>query len=1227
MTRLAPRPFAAAVSGALLALALPGALAASEVTGRVTDESENPIAGARVTLHPVDTGAALGTRWLEGEPYAEAVADTRTGDDGSYRLDAPDDGRLFWTVVVRARGRVPMEQDVGPLFGAVHLEPVGLAEDTGTVVRVLEAGGTPAVGATVLFAAAPGTPLLGGRRGGWFPGAFRTARTGPDGRARVPRAEGEGGEVAVVAPGRLARATLASTRLRVSLPPVGGPGSRTLLTTGPDGEPVAGAVVWGPAELVPPQARVTARMGRFPLAVTGEDGTAVVPAAALAAQPPVGLYVEATSGLRAHVEIEPPTPPGDPEPGGERAPATAPPVPVRLAPPDVIAGRVEEHGGGGPVAGAVVWTRGGAADAVRSDGSGRFALPVPAVERIMLAAAGPAHQAPAWERVELAAPDRGEPVLVLDPTISLVGRVEDEAGGPIAGAVVEALPREEYSFGGGRKAERRRVLTDESGRFRADGIAFETLYSVVATLDGFAPGRAEVPPVPRDPETGVAAVPEVTIVLPLGQRLVGRVVDPAGAPVAGAEVRYLHVDDEDDWLPHQYAEAKTTSGPEGELSLAHVIAGIGNLSIQAPGFAPFERTGIEVPAEPGVTDLGALELEPEVFLEVVVVDGDGDPVAGAAIGVTWRSSGPFGLGMSRTETPAEARTDEAGRFRKGGFAPGQVVDVSASQEGFAPTSVDRIRLPDASPVRVVLEAGAIVSGRVVDEAGRPVAEAVVMPEMSDPSSHRLHMLHMQSDEDGRFELGGLPAGPVKLAARTRDGDASPAVLLELASGERREDVELTIRPEPVVRVRVYRSTGEPAARPTVFAHSVDERFGTSCSPAPSGELLCKGLGPGSYRMTAIEEGFGRADRDLQVGAEGGEVDLHLEPAIEIAGRVETADGAPAPARMVMLSSERETFPPFHEATTAADGSFAFRGVENGTYRITVSTSRGSRWLGPGAYQHPEEVVVAGGASVRGLVVRLDEDGSVAGRLLGLEPDEVGTVSVAATGPAGAEGQHPVPGRVLSDGRYQIAGLAPGTWRVEARSAESGKRGDGEVEVGAGEALLDLDLRRGLVLSGTLRAGGEPWSGVSVSIPSELVHTQADAQGRFRLAGLEPGTYELILHERMGTVSIRREVRLEEDREIVIEVELGQVRGTVLSAVGLEPIAGAQITLVRTTDEERWNGRSTTSAVDGRFLLDRIPADAYVIEVEAPGHRPTAAELRVGEGETTLPPVVLQPEVE
>lgn len=1226
MTRLAPRPFAAAF-GALLALAVPVALSAAGITGRVTDESEAPIAGARVTLHPVDTGAALGTRWLEGESFPGVVADTLTGDDGSFRLDTPDGSRLFWTVVVRARGRVPMQQEVGPLFGPVHLESAGLAEDVGAVVRVLEKDGAPAAGATVLFAAAPGTPLLGGRRGGWFPGAFRAARTGPDGRARLPRAAGESGAVAVVSSGRLARATLASTRLRVTLPPAGGPGSRTLRAIGPEGEPVAGALVWGPAELVPPRARVTARMGRFPLTVTAEDGTAVVPAAALAAQQPVTLYLEASSGLRAQVEIEPPAPPADPEPGAEAAPNTAPAVPVRLTPPAVLAGRVEESGGGGPVADAVVWARGGAADAVRSDGAGRFALPVPPVERIMLVAAGPAHQAPAWERLELESPDRAEHVLVLEPTISLVGRVEDEAGRPVAGAVVEAQPREELSFGRGRNAERRRVVSDENGRFRTGGIAFETLYGVVATLDGFAPGRADVPPVPRN-ERGAAAPPEVTIVLPLGQRLVGRVVDAAGAPVAGAEVRYLHVGDEVGWLPHRYAEMKATSGPEGDLSLSHVMAGVGKVFVDAPGFAPFERSGIEVPAEPGVTDLGALELEPEVFLEVVVVDDDGDPVAGAAIGITRRSSGPFGFGMSQTHGPAESRTDEAGRFREGGFGPGQVVGVTASKEGFAPASADRIHLPDGSPVRVVLEPGAIVSGRVVDEAGRPVPEAFVRPDLGDPTRHTFAMLSEITDADGRFVLDDLPARPVRLTARTDEGSESAAVLLELAPGERYEGVELTVRTEPAFRVRVFRPNGEPAARASVYATSPDGS-GSSCSPVAAGELECRGMRPGTYRMTAIEEGVGRIDREVDAGRVAPAIDLHLEPEIEVAGRVLGADGEPAAARMVMLRALTPAFPPIHEATTTTDGSFVFRGVENGTFQLTVSFARGSRWLGTGSYEHPEEIVVSGGASVRGIVVRLEQRGGVAGRLLGLEEGEAGSIAVKATGPAEADFQRPVPGRVLADGRYEIAGLAPGTWRVDARSAESGTRGEGEVVVtpGAGDAILDLDLRRGLVLSGTVRAGGEPWSGVSISIPTALVYGEADAQGRFRLAGLEPGTYELILHDRTGARAIRREARLEEDREIVIEVELGRVRGTVLSAVGMEPIAGARVMLLRGNGEERRHGGTTTTAVDGRFLLDRVPADAYVVEVEAPGHRSTAAELRVGEGDTTIPPIVLQPEVE
>jgi hypothetical protein len=195
--------------------------------------------------------------------------------------------------------------------GGLFVYPERREADTCRVTenrRVVDADGRPVAGVPVLHSVTPSSPGFRFRQGPWAPRPFRVARTGPDGRVSVPREAGEAGEIVVPAPGRFIRAGLSGARIRVVLAASGGPGARVLRVLGPGGSPEPGAVVWGPVVSLPRNARVSPRMGRVRLAVTGEDGEAVVPAGALAGQgddEAPGLYVETPDGLWAEVQVGP----------------------------------------------------------------------------------------------------------------------------------------------------------------------------------------------------------------------------------------------------------------------------------------------------------------------------------------------------------------------------------------------------------------------------------------------------------------------------------------------------------------------------------------------------------------------------------------------------------------------------------------------------------------------------------------------------------------------------------------------------------------------------------------------------------------------------------------------------------------------------------------------------------------------------------------------------------
>ena len=232
------------------------------------------------------------------------------------------------------------------------------------------------------------------------------------------------------------------------------------------------------------------------------------------------------------------------------------------------------------------------------------------------------------------------------------------------------------------------------------------------------------------------------------------------------------------------------------------------------------------------------------------------------------------------------------------------------------------------------------------------------------------------------------------------------------------------------------------------------------------------------------------------------------PGAEVSGRVLEPDGAPGRRRELQLAGGPTVFDRRTHETTADDrGEFAFHGVRDGKYRLTVTGRDAPAWI------HPETVAVQEGVPVVGVDVRMAPTVTLTGLLLGLDADELRGAAVRA-GLVGTEVLGSRHGEVLEDGTYRISGLCPGEWRVLAEDYRSGRQATGSVvlEAGRREARLNLEFGSGFAVTGSVFAEGEALPGAAlrlVGLTETLsLPTSADYRGRFRIAGVPPGRYEL-----------------------------------------------------------------------------------------------------------------------
>ncbi len=134
---------------AMLALAAPPA--GHDLTGRVVDQQERPVPGARVAIYTARPREGTGV--LCPGCYADCAKEASTDAEGRFRIEALDPSLLFRVLVVAEEYRPVFAADVDPAADPVTLriEPLPENLDSRCVlhVRVLGANGTPIEGATV----------------------------------------------------------------------------------------------------------------------------------------------------------------------------------------------------------------------------------------------------------------------------------------------------------------------------------------------------------------------------------------------------------------------------------------------------------------------------------------------------------------------------------------------------------------------------------------------------------------------------------------------------------------------------------------------------------------------------------------------------------------------------------------------------------------------------------------------------------------------------------------------------------------------------------------------------------------------------------------------------------------------------------------------------------------------------------------------------------------------
>jgi RNA polymerase sigma factor (sigma-70 family) len=534
-----------------------------------------------------------------------------------------------------------------------------------------------------------------------------------------------------------------------------------------------------------------------------------------------------------------------------------------------------------------------------------------------------------------------------------------------------------------------------------------------------------------DPGPQVAAKPDVVPPAPNQMLVIGRVLDPDGKTLAGAQIyivgrprapRVATAPEPGRWV----LVGRGASDGEGRIrlvaartqstrfDLVHALAA-------APGFG-LGWVQLNPDAEEPKIDI---RLQPEQVIRGRAFDINGQPAAGVEIVVgrvgRFTETGPFeGIDLGQTTPPdgllawpRPVKTDEQGRFSIAGIARGCPLAVVPHDPRFAFQwlEIDTGTRNRSSGVTLTLQPSTIIEGRVLAaDTDRPIPFATIHIMDGRLSGY---LTRFRADERGRFTANPSPGSYFEVSACPPAGEPylSPKVGFAWTKGSVKRTLDLRLPRGVLIRGKVseqgtgrplpgcsiqYIPTRAPRGDRTVVSGllaTVDSEAEGSFQiavPGRKGHLLVFGPTP-DYVLGEI--GFNKLYEDtpggvryyahaiipyeVKAGDRPLEVSAVLRPGVTIKGRALGPEGQPIAGGVILTPIRVEPTSPQWRGNyqfAVHDGRFELHGQDPGaTTRISI--------LDPG-HEWGATVVVSGKQAGEELTVRLQPCGKAMARFVG-----------------------------------------------------------------------------------------------------------------------------------------------------------------------------------------------------------------------------------------------------
>jgi len=551
--------------------------------------------------------------------------------------------------------------------------------------------------------------------------------------------------------------------------------------------------------------------------------------------------------------------------------------------------------------------------------------------------------------------------IVLQPTSTVRGQIF-LANGDRAGAGVTVTLKS-------ISITEMQVSTRDDGSFQFDLVPPELFW-----LEAYDPLTGNYGIARGSVETGDEAVVDINI---LGKGTVHvKVIDGAGDPIqnarvwlnSGSKIAYLVEE-----LPTLYSDQN------GEVVFSYVPEGGFSVTAEDPGTLTGGKSGGTIP-------------EDNTEVDVTVIASSSGTVSGTIFTADETEIVPYAqiklqsMGRYAFYTTSDASGTYIFDYVPLGSFTIEIFHPATARVGKAAASVSYDTQKVTVDVRLIAQG--TVEGYVYTAGGEPVSMASVSISSNDISG--FGSLVMTSNLEGRYKASGIPEGQYTVIAKDPFMDLSGIADGEITSEG--ELVQTDVYLEPAGEI-TGKTTSADGITPVPYAEVkvlVSSRYLETVSDG-DGIFTFETIPLGTYQLSALEQdGFDGGYASVTISFEGeiARADIVFTGTGNIIGRVEKTDGSPPEKEAKITMQSNGPMGGSFVNYTDLDGNFAFYGVPNGEFSISVKVP--GSILG-GAYNGNLE---QDGQTLDNVVVIIEPSGAVEGTVFrqdGITPVKEGLI--------------------------------------------------------------------------------------------------------------------------------------------------------------------------------------------------------------------------------------------